>query len=103
MNGAQARVAEVLPILDDSSTLEGAEGVLQMFLTCYRVLQTSRDPQAAHLLSQAHRLLQERASKIHDEELRRSFLENVACHREIMGERESPPGFESGKQCAIQP
>jgi hypothetical protein len=30
--------------------------------------------------------LQERTAKIRDEKLRRSFLENVACHREIMGE-----------------
>jgi tetratricopeptide (TPR) repeat protein len=86
LNGAQARVAEILPCLDDDPTLEGAGDVLQVFLTCYRVLQASGDPRATHILSQAHRLLQERASKIRDEELQRSFLENVACHREIMGE-----------------
>ncbi len=86
LNEAQARVAEILPCLDGDSILEGAEDDLQVFLTCYRVLQASGDPRAAQVLSQAHRLLQERAAKISDEKLRRSFLENVACHREIMGE-----------------
>jgi hypothetical protein len=37
-------------------------------------------------VSQAHRLLQERAAKISDERLRHSFLENVAANRKIMGE-----------------
>jgi hypothetical protein len=32
----------------------------------------------------AHRSLQAQAAKISDAELRRSFLENVAVHREIL-------------------
>jgi hypothetical protein len=37
----------------------------------------------------AHRALQERAAKIEDEALRRSFLENVAVNREIVAEGEA--------------
>jgi hypothetical protein len=37
-------------------------------------------------LSRAYRLLKERALKIKDEDLRRSYVENVAVHREIMRE-----------------
>ena len=35
------------------------------------------------LLAAAHSLLQERAGRIDDEALRRSYLENVAANREI--------------------
>jgi hypothetical protein len=40
------------------------------------------------LLAEAHALLQERAATIGDEAMRRSFLENVAAHREIAEEFE---------------
>lgn len=86
LDGAQARVAEILPCLDDDPLLQGAEDVFQVFVACYRVLHASGDPRAAHILDQAHSLLQEQASKIGDEKLRSSFLENVASHREIMAE-----------------
>jgi hypothetical protein len=58
---------------------------LRIYLTCYRVLQANADPRAEEILCTAHNLLQERAAKIDDEELRRSYLENVAAHREIVG------------------
>ena len=38
------------------------------------------------ILSKAYHLLQERAARIGDEELRRSFLENGAAHRAIVEE-----------------
>lgn len=44
------------------------------------------DEATLSFLSTAHDLLQERAAKITDEEMRRSFLENVAAHREIVSE-----------------
>jgi hypothetical protein len=37
-------------------------------------------------LSRAYHLLQERADKIEDQDLRRSYVENVAAHREIARE-----------------
>ena len=52
----------------------------------YRVLRANGDPRAEEVLEEAHNLLQERAAKITDEELRRSFLENVSAHREIISE-----------------
>ena len=41
------------------------------------------DPRAHEVLEQAYHLLQERASWIDDEALRRSYLENVPANREI--------------------
>jgi tetratricopeptide (TPR) repeat protein len=53
-------------------------------LTCYRVLRANGDSRAWEVLDTAHRLLQVQADKISDEALRRSFLEKVAAHREII-------------------
>ena len=55
----------------------------QIYLDCYRVLRANGDPRAEAILDAAYRLLQAWAAKIDDEELRRSYLENVAAHREI--------------------
>ena len=65
---------------------------LRIYLTCYRVLLANGEPSAGKVLGAAHRLLQERAAKIDEEDLRRSFLENVAAHREIVKEWEELQG-----------
>ncbi len=57
--------------------------VFRPHLVCYRVLRANGDPRADGILEQAYRMLQERAGKIEEETLRRSYLENVAAHREI--------------------
>jgi ATP/maltotriose-dependent transcriptional regulator MalT len=54
------------------------------YLTCCQVFQANADPRAAEALAEAHEVLQERAARISDEEHRRSFLENVPWHREII-------------------
>jgi len=82
---AQAHIEQVLSHLE-SDTLDGTEEPFRVYLTCYRVLRASQDPRAQAILSTAHSLLLERARKIADEEVRRSFLENVAAHREILSE-----------------
>ncbi|HEX6383387.1 MAG TPA: tetratricopeptide repeat protein [Anaerolineae bacterium] len=80
---ARAHVDEILKYLEDH-TLNGTEEPFRVYLTCYRVLHTVQDSRAPDLLQTAHRLLQERAAKIKDEQLRHSFLENVSAHREII-------------------
>jgi hypothetical protein len=64
--------------------LRAIEEPLRVYLACYRVLLASGDPRASEILEKAHNLLQERAALIDDEDLRRSYLENVAEHREIV-------------------
>ena len=56
------------------------------FWTCCRVLRATADPRAEEILAAAHRRLEAHASQIVEEGLRRSFLEDVAIHREIVGE-----------------
>jgi tetratricopeptide (TPR) repeat protein len=80
---AQATIEEILDHLK-SSTLDGTYEPMRVYLTCYRVLEANQDPRAAEILATAHNLLQERAAKIEDEEMRRSFLENVPAHRELI-------------------
>lgn len=79
---AQAHVEEILNHLENN-TLGGTDDPFRIYLTCYRVLHANQDPRAQTVLHTAYHLLQERAARITDEELRRSFLENVPAHREI--------------------
>jgi hypothetical protein len=65
-------------------TLDGTDEPLRVYLTCYRVLRANGDPRAREILDAGYRLLQERATHINDEKLRRSYLESVATHREIV-------------------
>jgi tetratricopeptide (TPR) repeat protein len=80
---AQACVEEILSYLE-TGNLDRLFEPFRVYLTCYRVLRAADDPRAGGVLETAHRLLQERAAKISDEEERRSYLENVAAHREIV-------------------
>jgi len=82
--GALAHVQEILDYMEGHPALEGTLEPLRIYLTCYRVLQASGDPHAGEILDAAYHLLQERAATIEDEGLRRSHLENVAEHREIV-------------------
>jgi predicted ATPase/class 3 adenylate cyclase len=85
---ALAHVEEILSYLEAHPTLDGTEEPLRVYLTCYRVLRANGDPRARSILDAAHSLLQEWVAKIEDQALRRSFLENVAAHREIIAEWE---------------
>jgi hypothetical protein len=95
---AQSQVEEILVYLE-TDTLEGTEEPIWIYLTCYRALHANQDPRAEDILTTAYDLLSEWAAKIEDDELRRSYLENVAFHREIMDihlERQSPrPGSQT--------
>jgi tetratricopeptide (TPR) repeat protein len=81
---ALARVEEILDYLEAHLTLDGTFEPLQVYLTCYRVLRANEDARSGEILDAAYHLLQERANKIEDKDLRRSYLENVAAHQEIV-------------------
>ena len=57
---------------------------LRAYLACWQAFQAADDPRAEEVLWRASRLLAEQAARIDDPLLRRSFLEQVAAHREIM-------------------
>jgi ADP-ribose pyrophosphatase YjhB (NUDIX family) len=91
--GALAHVEEVLDHLDTSGP-EGIPELLMVYLNCYRVLQAAGDLWAGSILDTAYEHLQENAAKIDDERLRRSYLENVTTHREIVEAYERREGTE---------
>ncbi len=55
-----------------------------IYLTCYQGLTAIQHPQAATVLQAGYDLLQTYADHITNSALRRSFLENVAVHRELI-------------------
>lgn len=62
----------------------GAEEPILVYLRCYKVLVAVADNRVEPVLHQAARLLQEKAGRISDEATRRSFLDNISAHREII-------------------
>jgi len=78
-------VEEILCYLK-TNTLDGTDEPFCIYLTCYRALQACQDARAQAVLETAYQWLQERAAKITDDELRRSLLENVTAHSEIIFE-----------------
>jgi DNA-binding SARP family transcriptional activator len=82
---AQNCVDEILDCHDNRGSLQGMYvDPFSVYWACYQVLQVNHNPRAEHILAMAHTLLQEQASKITTESLRRSFLENVVEHRAIV-------------------
>lgn len=81
--GAKNRVEEILAHLQ-TGQLYGAEEPFRVYWTCCQTLQAVGDPRAEEVLTAAHRLLQEWAARIGDEEDRRSFLERVTINKKIV-------------------
>jgi hypothetical protein len=80
---ALVHVEAILRFLE-TRVLAGPDEPFRIALTCYRVLEANSDPRAVGVLRVAQQRLLERADAIADPALRRSFLENVATHRELM-------------------
>lgn len=82
LDTAQAEVEAILHHLTQH-TVDGTEEPLLIYLTCYQVLATNRDPRAETTLQSAYTQLQQRAAHIDDLRLRSSFLENSSVHQTL--------------------
>jgi tetratricopeptide (TPR) repeat protein len=80
---ALVQVDEILHAIE-AGRLAAGDLTCTMRLTCYRVLRAAGDARAAPVLAAAVAWLREQAARIPDAEARRMFLENVACHRELL-------------------
>jgi adenylate cyclase len=83
MEQAMAQVEQLLDTWEMRGTL-GLDQPIQDMLICYQVLAAAQDPRAPGLLERGYRLLQECATNIEEENLRRAFLENVRANRELL-------------------
>jgi Tfp pilus assembly protein PilF len=82
---AQGYAAEILHSLQVLHPADLCLGLgVAPYLVRYRVLRASGDSRAREVLDEGYRLLRARADAIDDPALRRSYLENVAAHREIV-------------------
>ena len=88
---AQEYITQVLAWIETNG-IEGIEYPLQVYLTCYKVKQAEGEmTQAQTILADAHRILQERATHIKDDDLREKFLMGVKAHQEIISEWKKVP------------
>jgi tetratricopeptide (TPR) repeat protein len=93
---AMAHCEEILAYLEQGGTLDGADEPLRVLLTAVQALQAAGDRRAAATLDQAHTRLVDQAARIRDEPSRKSYLENVPWHNEILrlwqADQDSPQG-----------
>ncbi|MFZ6028593.1 MAG: AfsR/SARP family transcriptional regulator [Chloroflexota bacterium] len=82
-SGALAHVEDILCHVA-AHRLVGPDDPLRVYLICYQVLHAGGDARAGKLFDEGYNLLQERASRLGDEYLRRSLLENVPAHRMLV-------------------
>ncbi|MEY4750102.1 MAG: hypothetical protein RIQ60_2316 [Pseudomonadota bacterium] len=81
---ALTRIEEVLARRRSGISLDGTEEPLKILLNCHRVLAAVGDARAFAVLSEAHQILMERASRIVNAVRRQSYLAQVPFHAEIM-------------------
>lgn len=81
---ARHQITEILAYLKENPMLDGTIEPLRVYFTCYQVLQANEDPQAEALLQSAHKVLQKRAAKLSNEEMRDIFLTRIAAHQDII-------------------
>jgi adenylate cyclase len=86
---AQAQVEELLECLENRDLDSEKDVPLHVYLICYYVLHCNDDPRANEIIHRAYLLLQDRAARIDNDELRRSFLQNAQVHRAIVAEWET--------------
>ncbi len=87
---ALAYVERILAYLESGGSLTHTEDPFQVYLTCYHILQAHQDDRATAMLRTAYATLQTVATHIDNDSTRRTFLENVPTHREIVNQYAAP-------------
>jgi tetratricopeptide (TPR) repeat protein len=67
-----------------TGSLAGTKDPFRVYLSCYQALHAAHDAHAERFLADAYHRLQAQAARIADDQVRRSFLDGVAAHREIL-------------------
>ena len=85
---AQTHVETILTLLTRID-FDKTSDPLRIYLACYHVLNETGDMRADDVLNEGWQYLQTSAEQIGDQEMKRSFLENIPSHREIAQLRRS--------------
>ena len=80
---AQSEAEQLARFIEENRTLEGMEEPLRVFLSVVTVFDKIKDPRRPVILQYATQLLEAQVSKLHSEEARRMFVENVPWRRTI--------------------
>ena len=96
-----AYVEQILDYLE-ATPLAGADEPFRVYQTCCQVLSAVPDSRAPSTLVFAYDLLQEWAASNEDRALRRSFLEHVAAHREIVAAHPELGAHQGGCQPEVR-
>jgi class 3 adenylate cyclase/tetratricopeptide (TPR) repeat protein len=81
---AQAQIVSILNHLDSGGSLDGTDEPLRVYLTCYLVLEATKDERATSILETAHDMLLARANNLQERARQLAFLEDIPSHREIL-------------------
>ncbi len=82
-------------------TLQGANSAPRVHLICHQVLARRGDPRAPGLLQAAHDAILAVADAIDDPELRRSYLQNIPEHREVVAAWRRQRGAGEGNRTLV--
>lgn len=85
---ALVQIEPVLDHLANEDLIDFFEA-FEIHYHCYEILAANRDGRARDFLEMVHERLQTWAGRIDDESERRSFLENVPAHRQIVAAHEA--------------
>ncbi|MEW5868220.1 MAG: tetratricopeptide repeat protein [Chloroflexota bacterium] len=83
LSAALHYVEQILEIQDRKGLSSGNEP-FRVNLTCYQVLEACQDRRSGEYLARSYTELMRLKANIEDEALERSFVENVAAHRELI-------------------
>lgn len=89
ISAARVYLDEILEFLEGGGSLDGTDEPLRVYLTCYQILSAMEDVRADQILETAYQKLQRRAGLIPEESARRSFLEDIPYHQDILKAWES--------------
>ena len=76
-------MVEALLAAFDPTRFTALQSPQRILLACYYVLAANREPRANDVLRQAWDLVQKQAAQISEPHLRKLFLTNIPCHREL--------------------
>ena len=81
---AMAQVDRILAYLEANGSLAGIDQPFRVYSTCGRIMEEVDHPETRRFIQNAYDTLQKQAANIKDPKWRDSFLNNVACHQEMI-------------------